>query len=409
MASTSAIEYIANPTVVEVIKRPRPVFQLVPEIAKKDDTLGAFSQIPKGVVYAKDPRMYIHYNIEELGDEEIKTMYKIVICDDTGNVKAEHKVIETLGFIEILSIPEFPKDVIRIVLSRVHGEFFWLDAIHKITKEAVKAVIGLPTTGKRPDKTKKVPNDLVTKITGATFDKRSLRVNDVKDINVRFISYKELGYDILVRKQLTQLFNTMGENKEKNIHDFFQALKTKMKQRIRLSQKIVDKYKDDICFVIKKDEIWMEVVIPRTIWVTEMGYETDDHIVETYAKALLEAPNEPKEEVFGSAETIESQIQSKKRVKKVEAFVRKESRQAKAIKEDVLKKTGITEDELAAPQPEAHLSLVGTSSEDDMPTTFKRVVRKRDPSPATTPSPRRTRQKQQAVRSPVRKVTPKKS
>lgn len=199
----------------------------------------------------------------------------------------------------------------------------------------------------------------------------------------------------------------MGENKESNIHDFFQALKTKMKQRIRLSQKIVDKYKDDICFVIKKDEIWMEAVIPRTIWVTEMGYETDDHIVETYAKALLEAPNEPKEEVFGSAETIEILIQSKKRVKKVEAFVRKGSRQAKAIKEDVLKKTSTTEDELAAPQPEAHLSSVGTSK-GDLSATFKRVVRKRDPSPATTPSPRRTRQKQQAVRSLVRKVTHKK-
>lgn len=70
----------------------------------------------------------------------------------------------------------------------------------------------------------------------------------------------------------------------------------------------------------------MEAVIPRTVWVTEMGYETDDHIIETYAKALLEAPKEPKEEVFGSAETIERQIQSKKRVKKVEAVVRKGSR-----------------------------------------------------------------------------------
>lgn len=63
MASTSAVEYIANPIVVKVIKYPRPVFQLVPEVAKKDDNIGAFSQIPKGVVYAKDPRIYIHYNI----------------------------------------------------------------------------------------------------------------------------------------------------------------------------------------------------------------------------------------------------------------------------------------------------------------------------------------------------------
>lgn len=169
------------------------MFQLVPEVAKKDDTVGAFSQIPKGFVYAEDPRIYIHCNIEELGDEEIKIMYKSFICDNSENVKPEHKIIETLGFTKILYIPEFPKDVIRIVLSRVHGEFFWLDEIHKITKEDVKAVTGLPTTGKRPDKNKKVSNDLVMNLTGATSDRRSLRVNDVIDINVRFVSMI-LGY-----------------------------------------------------------------------------------------------------------------------------------------------------------------------------------------------------------------------
>lgn len=64
MASSSILEFIANPTVVEIIKRPRPVFQLVPKIAKKDDNIGAFSQIPKGVAFAEDPRMYIHCHIQ---------------------------------------------------------------------------------------------------------------------------------------------------------------------------------------------------------------------------------------------------------------------------------------------------------------------------------------------------------
>lgn len=98
MASSSTPGFIENPTVVEVIKCPRPVFQLVPEIAKKDDNVGAFSQIPKGVVYAEDPRIYIHCHIEELGDEEIKNMYKFVIFDDSDKVKPKHQIIETLGF-----------------------------------------------------------------------------------------------------------------------------------------------------------------------------------------------------------------------------------------------------------------------------------------------------------------------
>lgn len=305
MASSSVLEFIENPTVIEVIKHPRPVCKLVPEIAKKDDNKGAFSQIPKGVVNAEDPRIYIHYHIEELGDDEIKKMYSTMICDKNGNVKPEHKVVETLGFLDILSIPDFPEDVIRIVLTRVHGEFFWLDSIHKITKESVKAITGLPSTNSRPDKTKRVSNDTVMDLTGATFDKRSLRLNDVKDINVRFISMilgykathanrlnsvsslciksaydmvndnaridvcewlkdelidnlkkikgdkkgtfrfgnllvclmmyinkqvpsigrKDFGFDIPAGKQLLDLLNNMGENREKNINKLFQALK----------------------------------------------------------------------------------------------------------------------------------------------------------------------------------------
>lgn len=69
----------------------------------------------------------------------------------------------------------------------------WLESICKITKEAIEAVTGLPSTCSRPDKTKKIPNKSVTSLTGATFDSRSLRVNDVKDINMRYVSMI-LGY-----------------------------------------------------------------------------------------------------------------------------------------------------------------------------------------------------------------------
>lgn len=85
-----------------------------------------------------------------------------------------------------------------------------------------------------------------------------------------------------------------------------------MRARERLPQSIVDKYDKEINFEIKRDETWMEEVIPRTIWVTEMGYEVDLNILETYAKTLLEAPREPTEENFGNAETIESVVSMQK-------------------------------------------------------------------------------------------------
>lgn len=85
-----------------------------------------------------------------------------------------------------------------------------------------------------------------------------------------------------------------------------------MRARERLPQSIVDKYDKQICFVIKRDETWMEAVSPRTLWVIEMGYEVDLHILETYAKTLLEAPREPTEETFGNVKTIDVLFQCKK-------------------------------------------------------------------------------------------------
>lgn len=122
------------------------------------------------------------------------------------------------------------------------------------------------------------------------------------------IGKKDFGYDILVGKQLFDIFTGMGIDKDNNITKYFQAFKAKIKKKERLPQSIADKYEKEICFVIKKDEIWMETVLPRTFWVTEMGYEADVNIIETYAKALLAAPRESEEKVFGSAETIESGV-----------------------------------------------------------------------------------------------------
>lgn len=65
---------------------------------------------------------------------------------------------------------ELSDEVVRYVLSRVHGEFMWLDSVFKITKEAIKVVTGFPSTGSRPDKKKKIPNKEVMRSTRATYD-----------------------------------------------------------------------------------------------------------------------------------------------------------------------------------------------------------------------------------------------
>lgn len=156
----------------------------------------------------------------------------------------------------------------------------------------------------------------------------------------------------------------------------------------------------------------MEAVSPRTIWVTEMGYEVNLHILEMYAIALLEAPTKPSKEIFGNAETIESKVSMQKRTKKRDKFIRDASKKAQEIKENVMNLSGILASELKGLQPEAHISPVDTSSDSDSGKTaeFKRVERKRKPSQVPSPSSKKTRilrKKQQVVREPKKKPTPK--
>lgn len=140
-SSSSAPKFIANPLVVENVKHPRPVFKIIPEIAKQDDSIKDFSKISKGVAFAEDPRIYIHCNIENLGTDDLENMYSGVITDEQGLIKPEHKIVEDLGFIEIVNIPKFPKEVVRLVLSRVHGEFMWLDSIFSLRKPSRQLLV----------------------------------------------------------------------------------------------------------------------------------------------------------------------------------------------------------------------------------------------------------------------------
>lgn len=347
-------------------------------------------------MFVEDPRAYIHCYIESLWSEDLMNLYMNLITDKNGVVKSKHKVVEDLGFIDILHMPELSDEVVRYVLSRVHGEFMWLDSVFKITMEAIRDVTGLPSTSSRPDKKKKIPNKEVMSLTGATFDNRSPRVNDIKDKNVKFssmvigykvghtnrlncvssscihsahemilnnakidicewlkdellenlhkikgdkkgtlkfgslivclmlyflkeipgVGHKDFAYDTSIGKQIKEAITSMGSDGDKLVKDYFRNFQDKMRQREMIPQSIVDKYDKHICFVVKRDEIWMEAIRPRTVWITKMGYEVDSHILDSYAKILLDDPLEPIEEIFGNAETIESGVAMMKQMKK---------------------------------------------------------------------------------------------
>lgn len=84
--------------------------------------LALFSHVPEGVVYVEGVRAYIHCDIEDLGTNDIKRMYMSKLMEDSWKINPEYKHIEDLGFTDILDIPEFEDEIVRYVLSRVHGE-----------------------------------------------------------------------------------------------------------------------------------------------------------------------------------------------------------------------------------------------------------------------------------------------
>lgn len=221
--SSSAPTFIENPSFVKVKDYPRSIFKQCSHIATLDDSVGAFSRVPEGVVYVEDVREYIHCHIEDLGTDNIKSMYMRELMGDSRKIKHEYKHIKDLGFTGILDILEFEDEIIRYVLSRVHGELIWLDRPYKIMKEAIKAITGLSQIGQHPEK--KISNDQVNKLTGATSDRRSMRVNSITDRDIRFSSMI-IGYKVTQSNRLNLVSSSciyvahkiMRENEKIDLH-----------------------------------------------------------------------------------------------------------------------------------------------------------------------------------------------
>ena len=49
----------------------------------------------------------------------------------------------------------------------------------------------------------------------------------------------------------------MEENFESIMDNYFDAFKEKMNNRFRIPQKLVEDYKDDICFMVDSDKVYI--------------------------------------------------------------------------------------------------------------------------------------------------------
>ena len=76
----------------------------------------------------QDVRKCYNCKIEALGDMEIRQAYEKLCVD--GVLKEEYKIVERKVLTRVLSFPTvFKVEWVRLVLSRIHGENFWLEDI----------------------------------------------------------------------------------------------------------------------------------------------------------------------------------------------------------------------------------------------------------------------------------------
>lgn len=98
----------------------------------------------------------------------------------------------------------------------------------------------------------------------------------------------------------------------------FQSL---MKNRSRIPQSIVEKYKNEICFMVDTDFTYIEAVEPRVEFIDPLGYEIFETEVEEYMNRFLKRKLDIHNNIFGtfeekfySTKSIQEEKQSKKRV-----------------------------------------------------------------------------------------------
>ena len=101
----------------------QPEFRPIPEVAYKNDLVGALSAILDKVVMVQDVRKCYNCKIGAIGDLEISNAYE-KLCDN-GKLKDEFSIVEKKGLTKVLVFRSaFKTEWIRIVLSRIHDGSF---------------------------------------------------------------------------------------------------------------------------------------------------------------------------------------------------------------------------------------------------------------------------------------------
>ena len=91
--------------------------------------------------------------------------------------------------------------------------------------------------------------------------------------------------------------------------NYFEDFKERMNNRFKIPPKIVEDYKDNICFMVDCDKVYIQAVIPRVAWVKPFPYELNIDVVRNIIEALLNEPAIPNIPAFGTYDEAKARIE----------------------------------------------------------------------------------------------------
>ena len=115
--------------------------------------------------------------------------------------------------------------------------------------------------------------------------------------------------DTPILYQINDFIVEMDQNFERVMDNYFEVFKEKMNNRFRIPPKLVDDYKDDICFMVDYDRVYIQVVILRIAWVNSFPYEINTNEARDIIKALFNEPTNPNLLAFGTYDEAKKRIE----------------------------------------------------------------------------------------------------
>ena len=108
---------------------------------------------------------------------------------------------------------------------------------------------------------------------------------------------------------MNEFIAEMGENFDSIMDNNFEYFKEIMYHRFQIPPKLVEDYKDDVCFMIDCDKVYIQVVRPRVAWVKPLPYEVNIDEARDIIEALVNEPVDPRQPIFGTYDEAKARIE----------------------------------------------------------------------------------------------------